>query len=413
MRKKIWALIFALALALGVLPASGTQAQAADLSVCHVLTASAPVYTNTRLSKKQGTVSQSQEITIYSYNNSYARIRYKSGRSTKYGYIRKSSFLTADGKRTVKPAKGLITYYKQSTKARYGNFTTKMAVTVYGTAGSFTQVGYKTPAGKFKFALIKTSDANKYLAGSSGTAAKKTETPSSGTTVKKNETPSSGTAGTSTTTSSSSGSKRQKVVSYMRAMATVRWTPSTTMTYWNASGRRWVRGTVYSGIPYSQYSRTTTLEQFRQYLSGSTYTGPSGRTTYRGSDCSSSVSMAWKQANSSIGIRYTGTLTPGNSGISKVGNYVTNKSNTKKSCSSSGRNTMYAAYKKLQPGDAVVTHGSGYHVRLVVSVSSNGITCIEQGGLVPSNRSSWKVNQYYSFASLYNSGYVPVTMSKW
>lgn len=74
---------------------------------------------------------------------------------------------------------------------------------------------------------------------------------------------------------------------------------------------------------------------------------------------------------------------------------------------------MYAAYRKLQPGDAVVTHGSGYHVRLVSSVTSNGVYCIEQSGLVTANRSSWQVNKYYSFATLFNNGYVPVTMAKW
>lgn len=419
MKKRLWALILAITLSLVVFPVSGnTDVQAATTYVCHILTSSTKVYSNTRLSRKQGTVSQSQEITIYSYNNSYARIRYKSGRKNKYGYIKRSSFLTTTKGRTVKPQKGLITYYRQSTKARYGNFTTNMAVTVYGTTGSYTQVSYKTPAGKIKFALIRTSDAKKYLTGtsSSATTTSKTKTSTAATKSAAATTASAtSVASTSTVSSSSnaSSSKRQSVVSYMRSMATIRWTPSRTITYWNASGRKWVKGTVYTGIPYSQYSRTTSLEEFRRHLSGSTYTGPSGRTTYKGTDCSSSVSLAWKQANSSIGIRWTGSMTPGNSGIKKVGSYVTNSSNTKRSCTSSGQRKMYAAYRQLQPGDAVVTHGSNYHVRLVTSVSSNGITCIEQSGLVTANRSSWKVNQYYSFASLYNSGYVPITMTNW
>lgn len=410
MKKKIWALILAITLSLVVFPVSGnTDVQAATVSVCHILTGSTKVYSNTRLSRKQGTVSQSQEITIYSYNSSYARIRYKSGRKNKYGYIRRSAFLTTTKGRTVKPQKGLITYYKQSTKARYGNFTTNMAVTVYGTTGSYTQVSYKTPAGKIKFALIRTSDAKKYLTGTSSTSTSSKSKTTTGSTSTTQATATSTTQATAT----ASSSKRQSVVSYMRAMATIRWTPSKTITYWNASGRKWVKGTVYTGIPYSQYSRTTSLEEFRKHLSGSTYTGPSGRTTYKGTDCSSSVSLAWKQANSSIGIRWTGSMTPGNSGIKKVGNYVTNSSSTKRSCTSSGQSKMYAAYRQLQPGDAVVTHGSNYHVRLVTSVSSNGVTCIEQSGLVTANRSSWKVNQYYSFASLYNSGYVPITMTNW
>lgn len=432
LKKKFWAILLAVILALGIFPSAGVEAQAASTHVCHILVSSTPVYKNTGLSKKQATIKQSQEITILSYNNNYGRIRYKSGKKNKYGYIRRSSFLTTTRGTTVRSKAAMTTYYKTSTRSRYGSFTKNTSVIVYGKTGSYTQVGYGINRGGRKFALVPTSQANKYLNGSSSktnqTTSKKTGSTAStassakaaGTVTSAAATSTAATAQkaasasvSQTSTNSGTSSKRQTVVSYMRAMATIKWKPSKTITYWSSGSRRWVRGTVYSGIPYTQHSRTTTLEQFRNYLSGSTYTGPSGRTTYKGTDCSSSVSIAWRKVNSSIGIRWTGSMTPGNRGIAKVGNYVTNSSNTKRSCSSTGRNKMYAAYRKLQPGDAIVTHGSSYHTRLVVSVSSNGVTCIEQSGLVSSNRTSWKVNQYYSFASLYNSGYVPVTMSSW
>lgn len=209
--------------------------------------------------------------------------------------------------------------------------------------------------------------------------------------------------------------KRKKVVNYMRAMATVKWTPQTTFKHW--SGKRdWCAGTIYYGIPYSQNCRVTTYERFISNLRGNKYIGPSTPSTYLGSDCSSAVSIAWQQADSSFSIRNTYSLQPDNPKISMVGNYSYSAaycSNTRKICSNNGTSKMYSAYKNLQPGDAVVNRisSNGGHAMLVTSVSSNSIKVIEQTEYDPGLHSTWRVDKQYSFSELYAQGYLPVRLS--
>ena len=217
---------------------------------------------------------------------------------------------------------------------------------------------------------------------------------------------------------SAKNTKRTTVVSYMRSMATVLWTPQKSFTHWSG-GRTWTQGTYYNGIPYSQSTRNTTLEAFRANMKGATYIGPSKQSTYMGSDCSSTVSMAWKKADSTFSITNTEGLLPGHSKISKVGSYSWSsayQNNTKRACTNTGKDKMEAAYKQLKPGDAVVErHTSGNsksgHTMMVSSVSTSGIYVIEQTTYDDKIKSSWRVDKYYSFATLYSNGYVPVKLS--
>lgn len=212
--------------------------------------------------------------------------------------------------------------------------------------------------------------------------------------------------------------KRDEVVGYMRNMATITWTPGTSFTHWSG-GRTWMAGVYYKGIPYSQSSRNTTLEAFRAKLSGTKYVGPAKKSTYMGSDCSSAVSMAWRKADTSFAITNTSGLLPGNTKISKVGSYTYSSSygnNTKAACVSNGISKMKNAYKQLKPGDAVVERhksgsGAAGHVMMVVSVSSTGITVIEQTTYDNTLKSTWRVDKYYSFDALYEKGYLPVKLS--
>ena len=216
------------------------------------------------------------------------------------------------------------------------------------------------------------------------------------------------------TTSKSVSSKRVSAVNYMRRMGTIKWTPKTTITYWRGV-YKWNKGTVYSGIPYSQWTRNTTLGKFEYYLSGRTYVGPASQKKYLGSDCSSACSMAYRKVRSSFPILTTYYMFPVKGYCKAVGSYKHySLTNSVKICSKNGRSTMYSAYKQLKPGDLVLYGvGTTGHVRMVSAVGSGYVKCIEQSGLVPANKTSWKVDKTYTYAQLYSSNYIPVTMKNW
>lgn len=209
--------------------------------------------------------------------------------------------------------------------------------------------------------------------------------------------------------------KRNNIVNYMKSMATIEWTPKTSFTYYKDGRKYWEKGKIYKGIPYSQAYRNTSLEKFRANLNGKVYVGPTKPDSYLGNDCSSAVSMAWKKANSKFQITSTVGFLPGNKNIKKVGSYDYKSSSiTKTTCSYNKVNKMVKAYKKLKPGDAVVTrYKEGKkivgHVMLVSSVQSNSIKVIEQTTL--EGNSTWRVNKEYTFSVLFKNDYIPVKMS--
>ncbi len=206
---------------------------------------------------------------------------------------------------------------------------------------------------------------------------------------------------------------RSTIVSYMRSMATIKWTPKTTMNYWTQDGRQWYAGTTYTGIPYTQYGRYTNLETFKSYLNSSNvYTGPSSYSDYRGNDCSSAVAYAWRSVDSSYPVQSTYYMMPSTNDankVVKVGSW-TDTGNSDSSCTSTGRTKMYAAYDQLQPGDAV--NDSTSHIRLVVSVNKaeQTVKCIEQSSYKSGSTTSWKVDVNYTYANLFDNGYVPIRL---
>ena len=216
-------------------------------------------------------------------------------------------------------------------------------------------------------------------------------------------------------------SRREAVVKYMKDMAQIAWTPSKSFVHWSGSKNgpgTWKAGTTYYGIPYSQSTRGTDLNGFKASLKGFKYVGPSGQKTYKGSDCSSAVSMAWRLVNSKIPLKATSSMFPGNSYIKKVGNYsVTSNNNTVRICQNNGSGKMYQAYAMLKKGDAVVTHRSGgeQHVMLVTDVNSSArtIKVTHQTTYNKNKRSTWRVDETWSFSTLYAKGYIPITLSTW
>ena len=204
--------------------------------------------------------------------------------------------------------------------------------------------------------------------------------------------------------------KRAAAVKYMKKMASVKWTPSKIITYWSG-GQKWYPGTYYYGIPYSQSTRTTNLELFQSYLSGFKYVGPSGQRTYKGSDCSSAVSMAWKKVNSDFYITNTTGMYPCNGQTKTVGSYEAGTSvNASYICTKNGKNTMYKAYKGLQKGDAVLRNG---HVMLVSGVGKNYIYVTHQTVYNSSLHSTWRIDTKWTYSQLFENGYIPITLADW
>ncbi len=206
---------------------------------------------------------------------------------------------------------------------------------------------------------------------------------------------------------------RSTIVSYMRSMATIKWTPKTTMNYWTQDGRKWYAGTTYTGIPYTQYGRYTNLATFKSYLNSSNvYTGPTSYADYRGNDCSSAVAYAWRSVDSSYPVQSTHYMMPSTNDakkVVKVGSW-TDTGNSETSCTSTGKTKMYAAYDQLLPGDAI--NDSASHIRLVVSVNpaAQTVKCIEQASYKSGSTTSWKVDVNYTYANLYSNGYVPIRL---
>ena len=231
---------------------------------------------------------------------------------------------------------------------------------------------------------------------------------------------------TTSGTTSSERSKRSKAVSYMRSMATISWEPKEDITYWSNAKLKYQAGTTYRGLPYTQYGRNTSLDEFKTFLKREKgkrfYTGPTQAGKYRGSDCSSSVSLAWKQVQADFPICSTGVMFPErNAKIVKVGDYeVSSGSSTRQIVNSNGKEKMFAAYSQLKAGDALLSRNNGSgHVRLVSKVTSKNkkeqkVLVIEQCGYNLSDptrkNTTWRVQFEYSYEDLFKTAYIPISL---
>lgn len=230
--------------------------------------------------------------------------------------------------------------------------------------------------------------------------------------------------------SSAQPTLRESIVTYMRALAAIEWTPSVSFDYYESTGsdgKKYQAGTTYLGLPYTmEQGRTSTLGDplnlFKAKLDsdGKTYVGPTGKTTYYGSDCSSSVEGAWRQNGFVTNAVYTGAMIPGeNAKISAIGGYSFDDRSkmTRSIVEKNGQEKMDSCYAELKPGDAIVRRvpsGSGYagHVRLAVETdpANKKVAVIEQcgWGIDSQTKTSWRVDRVYSFNSLYANYYIPI-----
>lgn len=137
---------------------------AGETRKCYTINSSnTPAYTNTGLSSKLGTIFPNDELIVLEVTGSYCRVTYPTPRGPKTGYIHTSDILTGTSSSNKKIATAQITTYRRdSTRDSYGHIDKNDEVFILGTKGTFTQVKYPVTGG-YKYAFIKTSDANKYL----------------------------------------------------------------------------------------------------------------------------------------------------------------------------------------------------------------------------------------------------------
>ena len=221
---------------------------------------------------------------------------------------------------------------------------------------------------------------------------------------------------------------RAKITNYMRAAASVEWIPTQDVPYWNPEHNfSFKKGETYYGLPYTQFSRNNNLTSFRACLEErdgkNYYVGPSDFNNYCGSDCSASVSNAWKQADPNFPSLLTRRMIPDRpKEVVPVGKYKLNfYDSTPNIVKENGFDVMKAAYAQLKPGDAVVMHYDyDGHVMLILKnePENNRVFISDQTGLskgVPKGRdghSTFRIDCEYSYEQLFNSSYIPIALRK-
>lgn len=252
--------------------------------------------------------------------------------------------------------------------------------------------------------------------------------------------------------------RRQQVVAKMRQMGDLHWRATEDVKYRISSTGRWVEfkaGRVYRGIPYAHArSDENTFLEFAGEpdekgiypISGLTATHMGNGSIYAriGNDCSGSVNFSW----SSVGADITGTQSSRYmieaNGYLKVGNYEYTPTDdgrigiSKEIVAANGKEVMFEAYAKVQPGDGLdTTTASGGHVILVVDKhvvynadgSINGelsyIHTLEQtpGPVsITVQKHSYNaeldeivydiyIEKNMTFNQVYSSGYLPITVN--
>ncbi len=232
---------------------------------------------------------------------------------------------------------------------------------------------------------------------------------------------------------------RDALIDYMLECAEIEWVAKETYTTlqdnqtWSVD-LTYNKGTVYHGIPYAAY--TASAAQFSDAIvDGEYYPSKLGYLNEYGLGCTSSITLGFQQF-----VSYDG---PGRSWLpghklfwfEKVGDYDTADSPTSSKtdiCDLNGEQKMYEAYAQLQKGDIIFNVKDLstylYHSRAVVCVPTvvrladgtidpeqSYVTTIEASNKFDTTRTdgvntTWQVNHQYTFANLYQKGYVPITL---
>lgn len=230
--------------------------------------------------------------------------------------------------------------------------------------------------------------------------------------------------------------RREKAVSYMRAMATVQWSPGLEkLEYLRNDSKKPVhyqifeKGKIYQGIPYAHsaggmarflapmakkegqvYITREDLEDGRYYIGeyGASVGMPEkesfGFIQYMGNDCSSAVSWSWRQVSSVDTAeggcygRYSGDMIPTEEnketyGILPVGDFFACAKDTRLVRENVGDVAIYEAFAKAHRGDGICGYDTSGHVLLIsydpmvirdensaIEPHKSFLVTIEQGG---------------------------------
>lgn len=229
-----------------------------------------------------------------------------------------------------------------------------------------------------------------------------------------------------------SAASRDVVCAYIEHMSTIKWTPSTTFTYYNDISKIFRTGKTYIGIPYTD-KNINNLKSFRDNLRSAddsipVYVGPTEN--YIGINNAGAIRSAWSEISKTVKFTSEKDMFPSsNKGTVAVGDYdcTVSKNSTEHIVLSAGDGTMLKAYAKLQPGDAVFTYisdikaNSRFITQVNVVKNSDGeingekssVIVTEQTGFesIVSN-TTWSIGKRYTFNELLSGGYIPITCAE-
>lgn len=128
---------------------------ASSTTKCYTIsTGNTQVYSDTGLTKKYGTIYDTDELTVGTVKSSYSKVTYPiAGGKTKTGYIKTSAILLSTTGSSYTSG-GKVTTYKRPGGAEYGYISKGDKVTKLGVKGSYTQVRYPVSGG-YKYGFIR------------------------------------------------------------------------------------------------------------------------------------------------------------------------------------------------------------------------------------------------------------------
>jgi len=226
-------------------------------------------------------------------------------------------------------------------------------------------------------------------------------------------------------------------VQYMRDMANIKWSPATNIdTTSIAKELYYNKGKIYYGLPYINLSTDADLYRFKNDMTWNEekqmyiYETATNRHNTQGNDCSSAVFLAWKRFDSSVKAIDTGSCFPlgTSTGVLPLGNLASgNLKETKPIIQATNHNDYLEALALLKKGDMILQRSTAGHCRMVIDVHierfSNGkidanksyVTTIEQTNAFDKTKwangknTTWWVDHEYTFVTLKNTNYIPVT----